>query len=73
MDNNIGALARQLLETLAVQMLILSPPCTACSQLQVLWNYKRMTVAVVQAKWAEGMAHLTFAVACALAQHQAGI
>ena len=31
-----------------------------------------MSAAAVQAKWAEGMAHLTFAVDCALTQHLAG-
>ena len=72
MDSCVGDVARQLLETMAVQVLILSPPCTAFSQLQALWNYKRMSAAAVQAKWAEGMAHLTFAVDCALTQHLAG-
>ena len=72
LDSCVGALARQLLEIMAVQVLILSPPCTAFSQLQALWNYKRMSAAAVQAKRAEGMAHLTFAVDCALTQHLAG-
>ena len=72
MDSRVGTLARQLLETMAVQVLILSPPCTAFSQLQALWNYKRMSAAAVQAKWAEGMARLTFAVECALTQHLVG-
>ena len=71
MDSRVGALARQLLVTMEVQVLILSPPCTAFSQLQALWNYKRMSAAAVRAKWAEGMAHLSFAVDCALTQHQA--
>ena len=71
-DSHVGALARRLLESLAVLVLILSPPCTAFSQLQELWNYKHMTNAAVEAKWREGMAHLTFAVGCAIAQHQAG-
>ena len=72
MDSCVRALARQLLEIMAVQVLILSPPCTAFSQLQALWNYKRMSAAAGQAKRAEGMAHLTFAVDCALTQHLAG-
>ena len=44
----------------------------AFSQLQILWNYKRMSAAAGQAKRAEGMDHLTFAVDCALTQHLAG-
>ena len=72
MCSHVRALARQLLETFAVQVLILSPPCTAFSQLQALWNYKRMSAAAVRAKWAEGMAHLTCAADCALTQHLAG-
>ena len=70
--SRVGALARQLLEIMAVQVLILSPPCTAFSQLQALRNYKRMRAAAVQAKRAEGIAHLTFAVDYALTQHLAG-
>ena len=44
----------------------------AFSQLQSLWNYRRMSPAAGQAKRAEGMAHLTFAVDCALTQPLAG-
>ena len=73
MDIRVRALARQLLETLAVQVLILNPPCTAFSQqLQTIWNYKRMIATTVGAKWAQGLDQLTFAVDCALTQHLAG-
>mgnify|MGYP003333908855 CR=1 FL=1 len=58
-------LSRQLLAKLLVKKAILSPPCTAFSELQRLWNYKRMTPEAIQAQWAQGMVHLNHSMDCA--------
>ena len=68
----IRELSLKLLEVLTIAFLVLSPPCTAFSDLQRLWNYKRMTAAMIQSQWDEGMLHLRHAMACAVAQHRAG-
>ena len=69
-DFNARALSIRLL--LLVELLILSPPCTAFCVLQRLWNYKRMCPEKVNAMWAEGMVHLEHAMACAHKQFVEG-
>ena len=66
------ALSLTLLLQLQILLLVLSPPCTIFSELQRLWNFKRMARAKVEEKWAEGMLYLTHAMDCALQQHQHG-
>ena len=61
-----------LLDQLDINFLILSPPCTVFSELQRLWNFKRMSPEKVRAMWAHGMKLLTHAIACAQRQVNAG-
>ena len=53
-------------------VVILSPPCTIFSELQRLWNFKRMLKETFDAKWAEGMLFLEHAMLCCTCQHNAG-
>ena len=61
-------LSRRLLVKLDVKHVILSPPCTAFSELQRLWNYKRMTPEAIQQQWTQGMVHLNHSMDCAMDQ-----
>lgn len=61
-----------LLMQLNIIVLILSPPCTAFSALQEIFNYKKLTVEVVRAKIERAMVFLRHALDCAFAQYQAG-
>ena len=65
---NVRAISLALLTTLCIRFLMLSPPCTIFSQLQRLWNFKRMHKADVEARWAHGMMLLTHAMDCARTQ-----
>jgi len=67
---DVRALSIQLLAL--VRLVILSPPCTAFSALQHLWNYKRMSPDRAAAQWAKGMLCLEHAMACARKQHVEG-
>ena len=62
----------ELLERHTVGFLMLSPPCTAFSQLQSMLNYHRMQPARVQEIWGDGMLHFQHSMAAAVAQIQAG-
>ena len=61
-----------LLTLLQIRVLIISPPCTAFSALQRMWNFKRMTPEVVAAKLAEGMLYVRHAMDCARKQYTGG-
>lgn len=61
-------LSVDLLDRLMIDFLILSPPCTVFSELQRLWNFKRMHPAKVQAMWRQGMLHLVHSIRCARRQ-----
>ena len=61
-------LALALVDKLEVQMLMLSPPCTAFSPLQELWNFKRMSQQKICALWSLGMVFLLFAMRAAKKQ-----
>lgn len=71
-DSRLRELSVVLLTQLCIIFLVLSPPCTIFSELQRLWNFKRMTRDAVAAKWEEGMTYLRHAMACARAQVMAG-
>ena len=60
-----------LLGALHIRFLLLCPPCTVFSELQRLWNIKRMDPAAFRRKWEEGVLYVRHAMMCALAQHQA--
>ena len=62
----------KILDTLCVMFLILSPPCTVFSELQRLWNFKKLSKEVVAEEWAAGMVHLEHAMACAVKQIKGG-
>ena len=65
-------LSLHLLSVLSIMLVILSPPCTIFSELQRLWNFKRMLKETFEAKWAEGMLYLEHAMLCCMCQHNAG-
>ena len=60
-------------ETQEVKMLLLSPPCTIFSPLQVCFrNYEKMDPETLKKKWAEGLDHLDFSAAGIRNQLQRG-
>ena len=61
-------LALQMLIKLDVLFAMMSPPCTAFSILQRMWNYKKMDPKVVKAKLDEGKLRWNHAVACCKTQ-----
>ena len=69
---HLRQLSVELLCKLSIGIVILSPPCTAFSELQRLWNYKRMTLDAVQRQWEQGMVFVRHAMECALTQYKAG-
>eukprot|EP00435_Cladocopium_sp_Y103_P016186 s3646_g4.t1 len=54
-------LAIRLLTTLSIMFLVVCPPCRAFSELQRLWNFKRMTKEKQQQLMSEGMTYLEHA------------
>jgi hypothetical protein len=62
-------LSLRLLTVLTIYVLILSPPCTIFSELQRLWNFKKMTAETIKLKWDEGMLYLRHSMDCARAQY----
>ena len=65
-------LSVRLLYQLSIRLVILSPPCTAFSELQRLWNFKRMTPESIRANWEQGMVFLRHSMDCAMAQVRRG-
>ena len=65
-------LSRQCLAMLHIMLFVLSPPCTAFSELQRLWNYKRMTAEAIHQQWAQGMLYLRHSMDCAMDQVRQG-
>ena len=61
-------LSVDLLYTLKIIVLMLSPPCTVFSDLQRLFNIKRIRADVWQDRWEQGMVHLCHAMLCARTQ-----
>ena len=64
--------AVQLLSLLPVLVLILSPPCTAFSALNHLWNYPKLPPEEVARRLNAGKCFVSHAMCCARAQCQAG-
>ena len=72
-DGHCAQLSMDLLDRLMIDFLILSPPCTVFSELQRLWDFKRVHPAKVQAVWRQGMMLLVHSIECAhrqLASHR---
>ena len=67
-DGACAKLSLDLLDRLMIDFLILSPPCTVFSELQRLWNFKRMHPAKVQEMWRQGMMLLVHSIQCARVQ-----
>lgn len=65
-------LSLELLDKLKIQYLMLSPPCTAFSVLQELWNFKKYTAEKVKAILDQGRHYLNHSMRCAMAQHRGG-
>ena len=61
-----------LLHTLSIHLLMLSPPCTAFSQLQIMWNYPRMDTARANQIWDRDMELLEHSMRCACVQGSTG-
>ena len=61
-----------LLTSLQIMVLFLSCPCTIFSDLQRLWNFKKMEKETLTRKWQEGMLYLEHAMACAAKQYYEG-
>lgn len=55
-----------------LMVLILSPPCTVFSELQRLWNIKRIAAHIWAARWAEGMVYIEHSMAAAEEQCKQG-
>jgi hypothetical protein len=71
-DEGLRSLSIKLLTVLNVVFLILSPPCTIFSELQRLWNIKKMSKETFDKKWNEGMVYLNHSMECALVQIRSG-
>lgn len=69
---HIRQLSFNLLAQLQIVFLMLSPPCTIFSQLQRLWNFKKMSKVVMEAKIAQGMRFLEHSMECARIQIENG-
>jgi hypothetical protein len=65
-------LSLRLLTMLQTKLLILSPPCTIFSELQRLWNKKKMLPHVFDERWAEGKLYLSHSMQCARKQYDEG-
>ena len=63
------ALSIRILETWNIARLFLSPPCTMFSELQRLFNYKRMTKEVFDARMQEARGYLQHSMHAAKTQH----
>ena len=68
----IATLTLLLLTQLHIWFLMTSPPCTAFSALQRLWNYKKISKEKVERIWSNGMFHLEHAMKCCRVQHAEG-
>ena len=71
-DIGLQQLSVALLTTLSIRMLILSPPCTAFSALQRLWNFKTISREAAEAKLEEGLVFLRHAMTCCRRQLDEG-
>ena len=71
-NSELRCLSLDLLATLCIGFVILSPPCTIFSELQRLFNFKKMSQAMIASKWAEGMLYLKHAMDCCLRQYHQG-
>lgn len=61
LDASVKQTVIKMWETQEVKMLLLSPPCTIFSPLQVCFrNYEKMDPETLKKKWAEGLHHLDF-------------
>ena len=60
----------EMLSCLTIIFLFLSPPCTMFSELQRLFNYKRMDRNTWQRRWAQACGYIDHSMACALQQIQ---
>lgn len=61
-----------ILRSIRVRFLLLCPPCTVFSDLQRLFNIKRLPPDVWKSRWQQGMTYLEHSMRCAVIQVQAG-
>ena len=71
-SKHLRDLSLRLLTVLQIKLLILSPPCTIFSELQRLWNKKKMLPHVWDERWAEGKLYLSHSMHCARRQCDEG-
>ena len=65
---SLRALSCQLLTALCIGLLVLSPPCTMFSQLQWLWNVKKMTQEYFNLRMIEARQYIKHSMECARIQ-----
>ena len=65
---DLRCLSIKLLTTLCICFCMLSPPCTVFSDLQRLYNIKRIRADVWKCRWETGMLHLRHSMECARVQ-----
>ena len=65
---DLRCLSIELLTTLCICFCMLSPPCTVFSDLQRLYNIKRIRADVWKRRWETGMLHLRHSMECARVQ-----
>ena len=63
------ALTMELVQVCYILFLYLSPPCTMFSEIQRLFNYKRMTLQVFQSRMTQAVAYVVHAMNTAKIQH----
>ena len=71
-QEHLRNLAKDAFVALQISVLILSPPCAIFSELQRLWNIKKMSKETFNKKWSDGMVHLNFAMELATLQLKRG-
>ena len=69
---DLCALSLQLLRVWSIMVLMLSPPCTAFSALQAMWNFPKLSPARVAQIWRLGMIFLGHAMDAARVQLDGG-
>ena len=71
--DELKTLSLQVLTTISVAFLYLSPPCTMFSSLQTLWNRHRMPQEVWDRRWKQSVAWVEHAMAAIRIQLQKGL
>ena len=71
-DENLKSLTLRLCELAVIAFLFLSPPCTMFSELQRLWNQKRIPPQIWTIRWNTAVKYMEHCVHCAMIQLNRG-